>query len=81
MKKNKQQKEDRADHIVRVASVIEVLKGNFKVKTEDAAEDVVLVRLSGKMRQNKINVLLGDRVEVKFSVYDTINNGIISKRL
>lgn len=81
MKKNKQEKEERIDHIFRTAVVTEVVKGNFRVVTEDAAKDDVLVRLSGRLRQNKINILLGDRVEVKFSVYDPMNNGIISRRL
>lgn len=71
---------DRDDHILLCGEVQEVQKGLFKIKI-DNSEDVRNCRISGKMRQAKINVLLGDRVEVKFSVYDTINNGIISKRL
>jgi len=67
-------------HLVREGEVIAVLKGNFRVLLKDNNETSI-VRVSGKMRQARIQVLLGDRVEVKFSVYDPQNNGIISRRL
>lgn len=67
-------------HLVREGEVIAVLKGNFRVLLKDNNETSI-VRVSGKMRQARIQVLLGDRVEVKFSVYDPQSNGIISRRL
>jgi translation initiation factor IF-1 len=40
----------------------------FKVKLEQGP--VILGHISGKMRQNKIQILLGDRVKVEMSPYD-----------
>lgn len=40
----------------------------FRVKLEN--EHVVLGHISGKMRQNRIQILLGDRVKVEMSPYD-----------
>ena len=40
----------------------------FRVKLEN--ELVVLGHISGKMRQNRIQILLGDKVKVEISPYD-----------
>ena len=40
----------------------------FRVKLEN--EHIVLGHISGKMRQNRIQILLGDRVKVEMSPYD-----------
>ena len=50
----------------------------FRVKL-DNLETVVLAHLSGRMRKNKIKVLLGDRVELEFSPYD-LTRGRITRR-
>lgn len=50
----------------------------FKVKVSDT--QVITAKLSGKMRTNKINLDIGDRVKVAVSVYDT-NRGRIMFRL
>ena len=42
-------------------------------------DQVVRARVSGKMRQNKINVEKGDRVRVKVSVYDMTNGFIVAR--
>jgi translation initiation factor IF-1 len=39
----------------------------------------IIAVISGKMRQNNIKVLLGDRVEVEFSIYD-LTRGRITRR-
>ena len=41
----------------------------FKVKL-DNSEHVVLAQISGKMRKNRIRILMGDRVSVEMSPYD-----------
>lgn len=43
--------------------------GNFLVKLADTDREVNAT-LCGKMRKNKIRVLLGDTVRVRFSPYD-----------
>jgi translation initiation factor IF-1 len=60
-------------------TVVEVLpNAMFLVKMEDN-QAVITGVISGKMRQNNIKVLLGDRVEVEFSPYD-ITRGRITRR-
>jgi translation initiation factor IF-1 len=60
-------------------SVTEVLPNTtFRVKIDDT-ENVVIGTLSGRMRQNNIKVLLGDRVEIEFSPYD-VSRGRITRR-
>jgi translation initiation factor IF-1 len=57
------------DTIEMMGRVEEVLPGAmFRVRLENTA--LVLGHLSGRMRQNKIQVLLGDKVRTEMSVYD-----------
>lgn len=59
--------------------VIEVLpNAMFRVKL-DGQEQAVMGIISGRMRQNNIKILLGDRVEIEFSVYD-LTRGRITRR-
>lgn len=58
--------------------IIEVLPNAlFRVKLEN--DFVIIGHISGKMRKNNINVLLGDRVEVEMTPYD-VSKGRISFR-
>jgi translation initiation factor IF-1 len=50
----------------------------FKVKL-DTTGSVVIGVISGRMRQNKIKILPGDRVEIEFSPYD-LARGRITRR-
>ena len=50
----------------------------FKVKL-DTTGFVVIGVISGRMRQNKIKILPGDRVEIEFSPYD-LARGRITRR-
>lgn len=51
----------------------------FKVKL-DCQENTVIGVISGRMRQNKIKILTGDRVEIEFSVYDLARGRIIKRK-
>ena len=58
--------------------VEEVLPGAmFRIKLENNA--VILGHISGKMRQHKIQILLGDRVKLEMSLYD-LTRGRITYR-
>lgn len=59
------------DDVIEVDGVVEeCLPGAmFRVKLEQGS--TVLGHISGRMRQNKIQILAGDRVSVEMSVYDT----------
>ena len=50
----------------------------FKVVLENNV--TITAHMSGRMRQNRIQVLLGDRVTVEMSPYD-LTKGRISRRL
>jgi len=65
------------DDIVEIAGVVEeVLPGAmFRVRLETGA--LVLGHISGRMRKNKIQILLGDRVRCEMSVYDLSKARII----
>lgn len=50
-------------------SVVEALPNTlFRVKL-DGTEDVILAYLAGKMRMNRIRVLIGDHVELELDPY------------
>lgn len=68
------------DDIINVmGEVVDVLPGTmFKVKLNDVDKEIICY-LSGKMRQFKIKVLLGDRVEVEMSPYDLDKGRIIHR--
>lgn len=58
------------EHVELEGTVVEVRAGgNFHVQI-DGSDQVVLAYLSGKIRKNKIRVILGDKVTVAFSPYD-----------
>ena len=50
----------------------------FKIRLNDT-EHVVLAQISGKMRKNRIRILMGDRVSVELSPYD-LTRGRITYR-
>lgn len=61
-------------------TVTEILpNAMFKIKL-DQAENEVLGVISGKMRQHNIKVLLGDRVEIEFSLYDLTRGRIVRRK-
>lgn len=59
------------EDVVKVEGVVEeLLPGTqFKVKL-DNFDHTIVAHLSGKMRQNRITVLMGDRVDIEMSPYD-----------
>jgi len=50
----------------------------FRVLVDGQTNPVIGV-ISGRMRQNNIKILMGDRVEIEFSVYD-LTRGRITRR-
>lgn len=51
----------------------------FRVKL-DGSGTVVIGVISGRMRQNKIRILTGDRVDIEFSPYDLQRGRIVKRR-
>lgn len=56
--------------------VVDSNKGQFKVQLE-GSEATVTATLSGKIRQNSVKILVGDRVTVEVSEYDTSKGRIV----
>jgi translation initiation factor IF-1 len=50
----------------------------FKVQINDS-EHIVLATISGRMRRNRIRILMGDRVDIELSPYD-LTKGRITYR-
>ena len=68
------------EEIIEFSGTVEELLPNamFRVKLENEHE--VLAHTSGKMRKNRIRVLLGDKVNVEMTPYD-LSKGRITFRL
>lgn len=61
-------------------TIVELLpNATFRVKL-DTAEKLVIGVISGRMRQNKIKILTGDRVDIEFSPYDLSRGRIIKRK-
>ena len=64
--------------------VIELLGGSmFRIQIhvgEEEPEHLVIATLSGKMRKNKIRVVLGDEVKVSVSPYDASRGRIVYRK-
>lgn len=56
--------------------VIDSNKGQFKVALE-GSDALVTATLSGKIRQNSVKILVGDKVTVEVSEYDTSKGRIV----
>lgn len=68
------------DHLELVGTVREEFAGgNFLVDVE-GQEAPVRATLSGRLRQNRIRVIIGDKVKVRFSPYD-LSRGQITYRM
>ena len=65
----------KADVIELEGVVIEKLNTLFRVKLENGA--VILAHISGKLRQNFIRILPGDKVTLEMSTYDLTKGRII----
>ena len=64
----------RRDRLEFEGEVIDANKGKFKVRVTD--NYIVLCSLSGKIRQNSVKILMGDKVKIEVSEYDTTQGRI-----
>jgi translation initiation factor IF-1 len=63
------------DRIELEGCVIESNKGQFKVKVSESL--TVLCTLGGRIRMNSVKILVGDRVRIEVSEYDTTRGRIV----
>lgn len=66
------------EHIEFEGTVEKSVRGVLSVKLDHG--QLISAYLSGCMKKNKINVVIGDRVKVKISPYD-LTHGIIYYRM
>ncbi len=68
------------EELIEVAGLVIDKQPNafFKVQLNDS-EHIVLATISGRMRRNRIRILMGDRVDVELSPYD-LSKGRITYR-
>ena len=58
-----------AESDIAYGSVVEALPDTLFRVAIDGKEEIILAYLAGKMRMNRIRVLIGDRVEMKLDSY------------
>jgi translation initiation factor IF-1 len=65
------------DDIITMNGTIEEVQRNaiFKVKLEN--NHMITAVISGRMRQHKIQILLGDRVKIEMSPYDLTKGRVV----
>ena len=80
MKAAKQKDVNIKEELIQVAGTIvdKQRDTNFKVKV-NGSDHIVLAQNSGRMRRNRIRILIGDRVDVEMSPYD-LTKGRITYR-
>lgn len=69
------------DDLLEMTGVVtEVLPANmYRVKVDDT-DHILLAYLGGKLKQNKIKIILGDKVRLEVSTYD-LSKGRVTYRL
>ena len=68
----------RADILTAQGEIIEALGyENYRIELDNGV--TILATISGRMRQNYIRVMVGDRVELELSAYD-LTRGRITRR-
>jgi len=70
--------QDNTDHIKLIGRVTDSVHEIYTVDTDTTTP--IKARLSGKLRFNKIQILVGDFVELRISPYD-LSHGQITRRL
>ena len=71
---------EKQDKIKINGEVVEALpNGFFKVILENGIE--VIAYISGKIRKNKVRVIVGDNVEIELSPYDLSKGRIVYRHL
>lgn len=69
----------KTENIIVEGKVVDSLPNTlFKVQLEN--DSIILAHISGKIRMNKIRILLGDMVTVELSPYDLTKGRIVKRQ-
>lgn len=65
------------EDLINMDGIVEEILPNamFRVKLDQGA--LILAHISGRMRQNKIQILQGDRVKIEMSPYDLTKGRVV----
>lgn len=65
------------EDVISMDGIVEEILPNamFRVKLDQGA--LILAHISGRMRQNKIQILQGDRVKIEMSPYDLSKGRVV----
>nr|ALO21384.1 translational initiation factor 1 [Golenkinia longispicula] len=72
--KNKRKKKKKLVDVIGIITH-NLSNGKFRVKLENGVQ--VIAHLSGKIRQNRIKIVVGDKVTVELSPYDLTKGRIV----
>ena len=67
------------DSVIEMEGVVEELLPNAMFRVRVSEEYMITAVISGKMRQNKIRIMMGDSVKVEVSPYD-LSRGRVTYR-
>ena len=68
------------DDVIKLnGTIVETLRNTMYRVNVEGFENPVLATLSGRMRQNNIKVLEGDKVELEFSPYDLTRGRVVRR--
>ena len=65
------------EELIKIEGIVKEILPNALFKIELENESIILGHISGKMRKNNINILLGDTVQIEISTYDLSKGRII----
>jgi len=67
------------EDIIRLSGVVEEVLPNamFRVILDNEQKTKITATIGGKLRQNNIRILLGDRVDVEMSPYDLTRGRVV----
>ena len=65
------------EDLIELDGVVEEILPNATFKVKINEHHTIFAMISGKMRKNKIRILLGDRVKVEISTYDLTKGRVI----
>jgi len=80
IKATRERRELSRDDLIHLEGVVTRMLGGGTMEIECDKDIKVTAVLSGRMKKHKIKVIVGDRVQVSVSPYDT-DHGLITYRL
>jgi translation initiation factor IF-1 len=67
------------EDLIKLSGIVDEVLPNamFKVVLDNEQQTKIIATIGGKLRQNNIRILLGDRVDVEMSPYDLSRGRVV----